>query len=490
VLVHNGGTAPTSGTVFVTDFLPPGLTASIASGPGWACNTQPICSRSDALPAGGSYPLITVTVSVAPFASSQVSNQVTVSGGGSATATASDPTTILPAFTDVMPSDSFLPAIDLLKEFGITSGCSAQPPLYCETSNITEAQMAVFIVRSVIGGDNFTYTQTPYFSDVPASYLYFPWIQKMQDLGIAVSCGVNQFCPETPVTRGIMAVLIIRGRYGTSIPTSYPTTAYFTDVTPAYPFFPWIQKMKEQGITTGCTPTTYCPDTPVTRGQMAVFIIRGMFNLLLPSPVISSGLTFGAGQYLIGKDIPAGRYYTVPAVAGGCYWERLSGLGGSLGEIIANDFIEAGFAQAIVDIAASDLAFSTNANCGTWYNTPRLGAQSSIPSGTWLVGAQIAPGTYQASAQSGCYWERLRDFSGSLSAIITNDFVSSAGNQLVSIAASDVGFSSTAECGVWTRVSSQLLSSQSAESPAEVKNRNWLMKRSKGVRIQTPLGER
>jgi hypothetical protein len=47
-----------------------------------------------------------------------------------------------------------------------------------------------------------------------------------------------------------------------------------------------------------------------------------------------------------------------------------------------------------VDIAGSDLAFSTTADCGTWYTTPRLGSQSSIPSGTWLVGAQIAPGTY------------------------------------------------------------------------------------------------
>ena len=121
-----------------------------------------------------SYPPITVTVSVASNAASQVTNQVSVSGGGSATATASDPTTILAAFADVSSSDAFLPAIDLLREYGITSGCGASPPLYCSTDNITEGQMAVFVVRSVMGGDNFTYTQTPYFSDVPASYLFFP----------------------------------------------------------------------------------------------------------------------------------------------------------------------------------------------------------------------------------------------------------------------------------------------------------------------------
>jgi hypothetical protein len=39
--------------------------------------------------------------------------------------------------------------------------------------------------------------------------------------------------------------------------------------------------MKQLGITAGCGPTTYCPDDPVTRGQMAVFIMRGEFNELL-----------------------------------------------------------------------------------------------------------------------------------------------------------------------------------------------------------------
>jgi hypothetical protein len=140
-----------------------------------------------------------------------------------------------------------------------------------------------------MGGDNFGYTATPYFSDVPASNPYFPWIQKMQDLGIALPYSSSQFCPEAPVTRGIMAVLIIRGRYGVPTPTAYPAVPYFTDVGPSHVYFPWIQKMKQFGITTGCTPTTYCPDDPVTRGQMAVFIMRGGFNLLLPAniPIVS-----------------------------------------------------------------------------------------------------------------------------------------------------------------------------------------------------------
>ena len=184
---------------------------------------------------------------------------------------------------------------------------------------------------------------------------------------------------------------------------------------------------------------------------------------IISSPVTPSGIvTFGSGVRLVGTGIPPGRYYSAPAA--GCYWERESGLGGTFADIIANDFLGSAYVQAIVDIAPTDLAFSSN-GCGTWSSVPTLGAQIGIQTGTWLVGAQIAPGTYQAQAASGCYWERLRNFGGLSAAIISNHFVSSAGPQLVSIAATDVGFT-TDGCGSWTRISSPqtgLVSNQSTD---------------------------
>jgi hypothetical protein len=284
ISVQNNGTAASSGMVTVIDALPTSLSATGMNGTGWACIFSAlICTRSDSLAGGASYPPIILTTSVASNAPAQVTNQASVSMAGLAAATASDLTAILAPFVDVSTSDPFLPAIDLLGEYGITTGCQASPPMYCSTDSITEAQIAVFVVRSVMGSDNFTYTQTPYFNDVPASNLYFPWIQKLQDLGIALPCAPSQYCPDTPVTRGIMAVLIIRGRYGVATPSNYPASPYFTDVGTNHPYFPWIQKMEQLGITSGCGPATYCPDDPVTRGQMAVFIMRGEFNLLLPT---------------------------------------------------------------------------------------------------------------------------------------------------------------------------------------------------------------
>ena len=91
VAVTNTAGGPTSGTVTVAEVVPAGLLPASMSGTGWTCQAGGItCTRGDPLSAGASYAPITVTMNVAPNAPSQVTNQVTVSGGGSASAAASD----------------------------------------------------------------------------------------------------------------------------------------------------------------------------------------------------------------------------------------------------------------------------------------------------------------------------------------------------------------------------------------------------------------
>jgi uncharacterized repeat protein (TIGR01451 family) len=96
VIVSNTANAgPTSGTVTVIETPPTGMTVTSMAGTGWTCNTS-TCTRSDVLTGGFSYPAITVTVAVAGNAGSPLVNQVSASGGGSATANASDSTNIVP----------------------------------------------------------------------------------------------------------------------------------------------------------------------------------------------------------------------------------------------------------------------------------------------------------------------------------------------------------------------------------------------------------
>jgi uncharacterized repeat protein (TIGR01451 family) len=96
VVSNQAGAGPTSGmTVTVTENVPAGLTLVSMVGTGWTCTPgDTTCTRSDVLSGGSSYPPITVTVNVSGNAPSQVTNQVGVSGGGSAGASAGDLTTI------------------------------------------------------------------------------------------------------------------------------------------------------------------------------------------------------------------------------------------------------------------------------------------------------------------------------------------------------------------------------------------------------------
>jgi hypothetical protein len=76
-----------------------------------------------------------------------------------------------------------------------------------------------------------------------------------------------------------------------------------------------------------------------------------------PRPV-----TFGAGTYRVGIDIPSGLYRSPGGY--GCYWERLSGFSGSFDDIIANDFTTGG--TVYVQILPSDAGFYTESDCGIW----------------------------------------------------------------------------------------------------------------------------
>ena len=53
-----------------------------------------------------------------------------------------------------------------------------------------------------------------------------------------------------------------------------PATATFNDVPTGHPFFSFVEALVAAGITSGCSvsPPLFCPDNPVTRGQLAKFL--------------------------------------------------------------------------------------------------------------------------------------------------------------------------------------------------------------------------
>ena len=61
-----------------------------------------------------------------------------------------------------------------------------------------------------------------------------------------------------------------------------PAVATFNDVPTDHPFFQYIEALAASGITGGCGSGNYCPDAPLTRGQMAVFLAKAL-GLHFPS---------------------------------------------------------------------------------------------------------------------------------------------------------------------------------------------------------------
>lgn len=55
-----------------------------------------------------------------------------------------------------------------------------------------------------------------------------------------------------------------------------PGAASFTDVPMDHQFFQHIEALKASGVTSGCSPTTYCPGQAVTRAEMAAFLARAL----------------------------------------------------------------------------------------------------------------------------------------------------------------------------------------------------------------------
>ena len=71
-----------------------------------------------------------------------------------------------------------------------------------------------------------------------------------------------------------MAVFLLKSRWGAAFIPAPATGTAFPDVPADNAFAPWIEELVREGITAGCGNGNYCPNNPVTRQQMAVFLLK------------------------------------------------------------------------------------------------------------------------------------------------------------------------------------------------------------------------
>ena len=89
-------------------------------------------------------------------------------------------------------------------------------------------------------------------------------------LWITLTPAVGQ-AQEGPAERGLTASTL-----SVYTPPACVPGVPFSDITCTTGFDPWIEQFGLDGITAGCGGGKYCPGTPVTRDQMAVFIEKSM----------------------------------------------------------------------------------------------------------------------------------------------------------------------------------------------------------------------
>lgn len=131
------------------------------------------------------------------------------------------------------------------------------------------------------------------FSDVPSSYWAYSWIDKLAANNITGGCAPGVYCPTDSVTRAQMAIFLLRGIHGSSYtPPAVGDSTGFSDVSTGHWAAAWIKQFATEGITGGCGAGIYCPDNPVTRAQMAIFLLRAKYGSAYTPPAIGSGTGF------------------------------------------------------------------------------------------------------------------------------------------------------------------------------------------------------
>ena len=112
------------------------------------------------------------------------------------------------------------------------------------------------------------------FLDVPPAHPFRNFVNTLARNGVTGGCGGGNYCPDAPVTRAQMAVFLLVSREGAGYAPPACVTPSFTDVPCSSPYAPWINELAPRGVTGGCGGGNYCPNTAVTRDQMAVFLLR------------------------------------------------------------------------------------------------------------------------------------------------------------------------------------------------------------------------
>jgi hypothetical protein len=272
--------------------------------------------------------------------------------------------------------------INRLAAADVTRGCN--PPTndeFCPDDVVTRGQMAAFLVRALSytddgGGDLFIDDDGSTFESD---------IDKLGTAGVTIGCNPprnDRFCPSDVVVRDTMASFLARAlglpQIKPPVVTTFgPGTKVVGSDIPAgmYRIFEdpdgcyWERLSGFSGELDDIIANAFTNVDQIVAIKVsdAGFNSTGACgtwtNQLVSTRQGTPSGPFGPGTYRVGIEVTPGTWRSTPPTGEFCYWERRSGFGGGLADIIANDFTDS---TSVVEIQETDLGFLSEDGCGTW----------------------------------------------------------------------------------------------------------------------------
>ena len=177
------------------------------------------------------------------------------------------------SFDDVPLEHWAYPFIETIFHRSVTLGCA--PASYCPELQLTRAEMAALLLWAKHGPGWAPPAPTgTVFADVLVGHWASGYIEALAAEGITNGCAPDMYCPDQPVIRAEMAAFLLRTEHGPGWTPPSPTGTVFGDVPLSHWAAGWIEALASEGITLGCDVGRYCPEAPVSRAEMAVFLTR------------------------------------------------------------------------------------------------------------------------------------------------------------------------------------------------------------------------
>lgn len=169
------------------------------------------------------------------------------------------------SFSDLTPANVHYDNVMNLVERGVITGYP--DGTFKPNQSISRAHAAKIIAKALdLDTKN---VKNPNFKDIPTNYAYYGEIAALANAGIINGYPDGTFKPNATLTRGQMAKIIARAFELTGNANNLP----FKDIANSE-YKEYIAALYANKVTTGTTPTTYSPVNPVTRGQLASFVVR------------------------------------------------------------------------------------------------------------------------------------------------------------------------------------------------------------------------